>query len=140
MTTSSGHPRIRRIAPRLVFATIVASGLVSIGATPSAARRHLKFLKSSPMADSTVTTSPDAIRIWLSEAVELPTSKIELANAAGEPVALAKITHDTAKDAPLVAAVPKPLANGRYKVTWKAMSKDGHVVNGVIPFTVAVRK
>lgn len=25
---------------------------------------------------------------------------------------------------------------GGYKVTWKAMSKDGHVVNGVYAYTV----
>jgi methionine-rich copper-binding protein CopC len=29
-----------------------------------------------------------------------------------------------------------PLTAGGYKVTWKAMSKDGHVVNGTIAFTV----
>ncbi len=46
------------------------------------------------------------------------------------------MTRAEAKDAPLSAAISKPLAAGAYKVTWKAMSKDGHVVNGTIDFKV----
>ena len=39
-------------------------------------------------------------------------------------------------DEPVVAKFSAPLADGKYTVTWKAMSKDGHVVNGVSAFTV----
>ncbi|MEQ1693670.1 MAG: copper resistance protein CopC [Gemmatimonas sp.] len=140
MTLSTSPLRVRRIASRVAFVALVSAALGAAGATPSAALRHLKFLRSSPMGDSTVVKSPDAIRLWLSEPVELPTAKIELATDVGVPVALAKITRDTTKNAPLVSVIPTPLANGAYKVTWKAMSKDGHVVNGVIPFKVAAGK
>ena len=140
MTTSRVPLSKRRTGSRMASATIAALAFIALLTTPGAAMRHLRLVKSSPMADSTVVKSPDAIRLWLSEPVELPLSKIELTTGAGVAVPLAKITRETTKDAPLVAMIPTPLANGTYKVTWKAMSKDGHVVNGVIPFRVAASK
>ncbi len=104
------------------------------------ARRHLRLLRGSPAADTTLAASPDAIRLWLSEPTEAPGSKIALANAAGAAVTLQPISRDAAKDAPLVAKVAAPLPPGAYKVTWKAMSRDGHVVNGTYGFTVGAAK
>ncbi len=89
------------------------------------------------MADSTVTSSPDAIRLWLSEPTELPGTKISLATDAGVAIATAPLTRPAAADAPIVAKIPRPLAAGAYKVTWKAMSKDGHVINGAFGFKVS---
>ncbi len=104
------------------------------------AMRHLKLVRSSPAADSVMATSPDAIRLWLSEPAEAPVSKIALATDAGTAIAVGAVTRDAAKDAPLVAKITKPLSAGGYKVTWKAMSKDGHVVNGTFGFRVGSAK
>ena len=49
-------------------------------------------------------------------------------------------TRTADKGAPAVAMFTSPLTAGRYTVTWKAMSKDGHVVNGTIAFTVGGTK
>jgi methionine-rich copper-binding protein CopC len=117
-----------------VSAAVIATVLLSANST--AAMRHLKLLKSFPSADTTLAKSPDAVRLWLTEPAELPATKIELATDAGAAIATAPLTRGEAKDAPVVANIPKPLANGGYKVTWKAMSKDGHVVNGTIAFKV----
>jgi methionine-rich copper-binding protein CopC len=105
----------------------------------SAWRRHLKLVKSSPAADSVLATAPTAIRLWLSEPAELPATKIALTTAAGATVKLNAVTRAASKDAPLEATIATPLANGVYKVTWKAMSKDGHVVNGTFTFTVGAK-
>lgn len=37
------------------------------------------------------------------------------------------------------AAVPAPLAPGAWRLEWRVVSEDGHVMTGVIPFTVAPR-
>ncbi len=118
----------------------VAAVLGALVAPRMQAMRHLKLVRSSPSADTTLSTSPDAIRLWLSEPVEAPVSKITLATEAGAAVSLDALTRDAAKDAPLVAKLSKPLAVGAYKVTWKAMSKDGHVVNGTFGFRVGAAK
>lgn len=111
---------------------------LSITATSSHAMRHLKLNKSFPTKDTTVTVSPAAIKLWLSEPADLAASSIKLRNVTGTPVALAKLSHDSIKDAPLEAKLVKPIAPGMYVVDWKAMSKDGHVVKGVFGFRVAM--
>ncbi len=102
--------------------------------------RHLRLVKAFPSADTVLAKSPDAVRLWLSEPAEVPATRISLATATGALVATSPVTRDHAKDAPLVALIPKALANGAYKVTWKTMSKDGHVVRGTIAFTVGAAK
>ena len=120
---------------------LVVSALFAAGATRSAqAMRHLKLVRSSPAADTVLATSPDAIRLWMSEPTVAKVSKIRLTTATGVAIALGALTRDATKDAPLVATIPTPLNAGRYTVTWKAMSKDGHVVNGVFAFRVDVAK
>ena len=104
------------------------------------ARRHLKLLKSSPAADTVLDKSPDAVRLWLSESAEVPATKISVTTAAGAAIATAPVTRAHTKDAPLVALISAPLANGAYKVTWKTMSKDGHVVKGTFGFKVGAAK
>jgi methionine-rich copper-binding protein CopC len=34
--------------------------------------------------------------------------------------------------------LPSPLENGSYTLTWKVAAKDGHLLTGQIPFTVAI--
>jgi len=119
------------------LAAVVA---LTLSASPSGAMRHLRLVKAFPSADTVLAKSPDAVRLWLSEPAEVPATKITLTTAAGAAVATSPATRADAKDAPLVALIPTPLANGAYKVTWKAMSKDGHVINGTIAFAVGAAK
>lgn len=124
---------------RSVLALLAVVALAG-AARPSLAMRHLKLNRSSPAADTVLSASPDAIRLWLSEPTQAPVSKITLTTAAGVAVALAPLTRDSAASAPLVAKLVKPIGAGSYTVTWKAMSKDGHVVNGTFGFRVATAK
>lgn len=134
-TTHTRRSVIRSVAIALTAATAIA-----IAARPSEAMRHLKMLKSFPSADTSLAKSPDAVKLWLSEPAELGASKIEVATDAGAAVATAALSRDTTKDAPVVAKFAKPLSTGGYAVTWKAMSKDGHVVNGKFAFKVTGAK
>jgi copper resistance protein C len=97
---------------------------------------HLKLKASFPAKDSTLTSSPDAVRLWLTEPADLPATRISVADAKGAAVPLAKLTRGTKASDPVEGRFAAPLTSGRYTVTWKAMSKDGHVVNGTFAFTV----
>lgn len=121
---------------RAALLAVVVMAAVAASATPSSAMRHLRLVKASPAADSVLATSPDAIRLWLSEPTDPAISKISLATAAGADVPLGKLTLAAEKDAPLVAKLSTKLSDGTYAVTWKAMSKDGHVVDGKFSFRV----
>ena len=130
----------RRLVSRRAAFALLAVFAVGVAVRPLSALPHLKLLRSSPAADTVLTASPDAIRLYLSEPTQAPVSKITLATDAGVAVALAPLTRDTTKNAPLVAKLVKPIGNGAYKVTWKAMSKDGHVVDGTFNFRVGAAK
>jgi methionine-rich copper-binding protein CopC len=122
--------RSRMLLPAIVLAVVTP-------AMGSAARLpHLKLKRSFPAKDTVLTSSPDAVRLWLSEPAELPATKITVTSDAKAPVAVANATRAAGADAPIEARFAKPLTAGRYTVTWKTMSKDGHVVSGTFAFTV----
>lgn len=97
---------------------------------------HLKLKQSFPAKDTVLSTSPDAIRLWLTEKADLPATRITLTDAANAAIAVERPSRGAEADAPIVAKLASPLRAGVYRVTWKTMSKDGHVVNGVFAFTV----
>lgn len=136
MTTRQPSVSFRRLVMVVALAAGTVATLAPSSAVQAAVRRHLKLVRSFPAADTTLATSPDAIRLWLSEPAEVPATKIAVTTEAGAAVATSAITRADTKDAPLVATLVKPVSAGRYLVTWKAMSKDGHVVNGTFHFTV----
>lgn len=124
---------------RLPFAAAVAAALV---AAPFALRAiplpHLKLKASFPAADTTLAQAPKQIELWFSEAPEMPVSKIRLATAAGAEVTVGALARGTDANSPsLVVPITGKMAAGKYTVTWRAGSKDGHPVNGSYGFTVA---
>lgn len=126
--------RPRFFLPALVLAA-VAPAMVSAARLP-----HLKLRAIFPGKDTTVVTSPDAVKLWLSEVADLPATKVAVTNAAGAAVPTAALTRGATKEEPVVAKFTSPLGDGKYTITWKAMSKDGHVVSGVSAFTVKLAK
>ncbi len=124
---------------RLPLAAAVATALV---AAPFALRAvplpHLKLKASFPAADSTVAQAPKQIELWFTEAPEMPVSKIALADAAGADVTVGALARGKDANSPsLVVPVTGKMAAGKYTVSWRAGSKDGHPVNGTFSFTLA---
>jgi methionine-rich copper-binding protein CopC len=132
--------RTRRLGLSLGVAACTVAIITPSETVHAAVRRHLKLVRSFPAADTTLAASPDAIRLWLSEPTELPATKIAVTTQGGAAVATSAITRAEGKDAPVVASMVKPVSAGRYTVTWKAMSKDGHVVNGTFNFMVGAAR
>ena len=126
--------RPRLLLPAIALA-VITPALLSAARLP-----HLKLRAIFPGKDTTVTTSPEAVKLWLSELADLPATKVAVTTAAGAAVPTAKLTRGATKDEPVVAKFTAPLADGKYTITWKAMSKDGHVVDGVSAFTVKLAK
>jgi methionine-rich copper-binding protein CopC len=138
---------------RVAFAALVLCGLpladvravTPVGTAESpvepARRRlpHLKLKRAFPAPDSTVSTAPESIRLWFSEDADLIATRITVAAANGVTIGMRKPVRAPGRDMPITAAFTAPLAPGRYTVTWKTMSKDGHVVNGAYDFVFAAR-
>jgi methionine-rich copper-binding protein CopC len=129
----------RTIRVARLFVAVAAIGAISAAAAP-VARFHTKLLKSSPSAHDTLAASPKSVSLWFSERVELPMTAVKLAGSGGG-VALGAVTrNDEVPDAPLVAAVPTSLADGRYTISYTVAGKDGHPAKGTIDFVVKSKR
>lgn len=113
--------------PSLLTAGVLTALLVA----PAAA--HSLLLASVPFADSVVSGVP-AVALRFNNRVEKKLSQIRLVPDRGEAQIL-PVRTDGAVDA-LEAPLP-PLAPGRYRVEWRVLSTDGHVVRGVFAFSVS---
>src|SRR5947199_7014244 len=105
------------------LALLLVASLLSVGATstprPGGMERllHAHLVKSQPAANDTLVAAPPAVRLWFSEKVELPITKVKLSDGRGAAVALGALTRqDTCEQAPIVAPLGKPLAPGSYVV------------------------
>jgi copper resistance protein C len=98
-----------------------------------AAHAHSLLLSSIPQADAVVHGAP-AVTLRFNNRIEKKLSHIRLVSPRGEAQAL-PVRADGDVDA-LEAPLP-PLAVGRYRVDWRVLSTDGHVVSGTFAFSVS---
>lgn len=110
---------------------LLASALV-LGFAPTG-HAHSLLLSSAPSAGS-VVDGATAVTLRFNNRIEKKLSQIRLVSPGGEAHALA-LRAEGAVDA-LEAALP-PLIPGRYRVDWRVLSTDGHVVSGTFAFTVS---
>lgn len=124
-------------AQRLKHTLVSLTLLASLGATTSAfAHAHLQ--SQLPAADSTVASAKE-LRLTFSEGVEEKFTKISITSTVGgkTEVEAATISTDPADKKILIVTPTAPLAAGRYKVEWHAVSVDTHKSEGSYSFTVS---
>ena len=109
--------------------SVCASMLLGLGQAWASA----VLVSADPAPNSTVS-SPMLIQLHFSEAIDKQSTRAELTDAGGNPVAAMPMG---AKDAKSVALMPnQPLGAGKYTVSWTAVSSDGHKMTGHFSFTV----
>lgn len=127
----------------LVLAIMLSPPAFVYSATPDAewsasTVRHLRLLRSEPSADTTLTAAPRELRLWFSQRPEIALTSARLARGNHQSSVGKAALRDTDREGVLVVMpIQDALTNGRYKVSWRAMASDGHVVTGEFNFTVA---
>ena len=107
---------------------LAASVLV---AAVGVAQAHAHLLEVSPADGSVISTVPTQLALRFSESARLTALSIEKNGA--DPQKLTALPRQPQSK----IVVPLPvLAPGRYLVSWRALSADGHVVAGQIHFTL----
>jgi methionine-rich copper-binding protein CopC len=122
------------------IAVLLGVGLVATLTSAFVTPFHVRLLRTSPKADTTVSGAPTDVRLWFSEPTELAVTSLRVTSAKGVGVAVTAPTRDTKPDAPVIAAITGAMAPGRYTVIWRTMSHDGHAVHGTFAFTVTASK
>jgi copper resistance protein C len=116
--------RVRAIAPIVLAAAVV----VLLSAAPASA--HDELVGTVPAPGATVS-APGRVRLTFGEDVADVGSRVVVAGPKGPVAGRLGATGPN-----LVESFPTPLGPGRYTVTWRAVSADGHPVSGRFQFSV----
>lgn len=119
--------RSRRVAR--VTVPVLLAGLLGVLAAPPAAA-HTRLVRSLPGADGTVA-GPDKVGLVFSEPVRAKPLTVVVADAGhGSYAGTPRVTGSTVT-VPLADALPA----GRYTVSYRVVSADGHPVADTFGFT-----
>jgi len=97
---------------------------------------HAMLDRASPPVGSRVAGAPARIELWFTEALEPTFSSVRVLDASARQVDRADTAFNAGEPGHVVVAVP-PLAPGRYRVVWRAVSVDTHVTSGDYAFDVS---
>lgn len=116
-----------------IFLSLVFCAAVAHAATR--ALLHATLLRSTPAANSHLTKPPETIRLVFSEQIVPALSQITLGRPDGSSTQL-RVATDPHDVHTLVGSVVGEMASGRYKVSWRVVSSDGHPVGGTFTFSL----
>ena len=102
---------------------------------PGAWALHLRLVKSTPRDGEIVTLIPNEIRLWFSQKPEVGLTTVKLLREDSTVVDLGKVSR-TDDSLSVKAPLEAGLVPGTYSVSWRTVSKDGHVVRGSYHFTM----
>ena len=114
-------------------AGVVAAGILLL-ALAGSARAHSLLLESAPAADALLAASPPEISLRFNNRIEKKLSTIRLLDEGGASPPVTVLLTDGPADR-LTARVPA-LAAGAWRVEWRVLSTDGHIVSGRFSFRV----
>ena len=116
------------------YAKNLALTLAAILLAASTSFAHAKLVSSSPAAGETLTMSPSSVSLQFSVRVQSRMSSIAVKDLSGSSVAVGTIVES---DQGKLISVPLPqLTPGSYRVEWRALSADDHMIEGNFEFSV----
>jgi copper transport protein len=117
----------------------IASALVAAGALsalPAAAAAHAYLVRTVPAASVVLDSPPPNIQLTYDEAVEPRLAIISVTDAQGHQETTGPAHHSPANPDTLVVPLRAHLPEGWYLIYWRAISVDGHPVQGAFTYAV----
>ncbi len=102
----------------------------------SMASAHAYLVKTVPAASEELDTSPATIQLTYDEAVEPRFAIISVTNAAGQQQTSGTVQRSAGDPDTLVIPLRPRLPEGWYLIYWRAISVDGHPVQGAFTYAV----
>jgi copper transport protein len=116
----------------LLAAAVAVAGL----ALPSAASAHAYLIKTAPAASGVLNAPPPNVQLTFDEAVEPRFAIISVTDAAGRQETTASPRRSEANPDTLAVPLRPHLPEGWYLIYWRAISVDGHPVQGAFTYAV----
>jgi methionine-rich copper-binding protein CopC len=118
---------------RIVVAlATIATGLL----VPSGASAHAYLIKTVPAASGVLDAPPPDAQLTFDEAVEPRFAIVSVTNAAGTQETTGPVRRSPANPDTLIAPLRAHLPAGWYLIYWRAISVDGHPVQGAFTYAV----
>jgi copper transport protein len=103
---------------------------------PSVASAHAYLVKTVPAASVVLNVPPPTVQLTYDEAVEPRFAIISVTNAAGQQQTTGPVYRSPADPDTLVVPLRPHLPEGWYLIFWRAISVDGHPVEGAFTYAV----
>ncbi len=124
---------IRRLGAWLLIACVF------IILIPKSASAHAYVVKSNPAENETLKKAPSVVKIEFDEDIQVSSfNTLFVRDTSGKRVDLKDAHIDKKNKKILEAGLKENLKNGLYSIQWKAISADGHPIQGVIPFHIGL--
>jgi copper transport protein len=117
-------------------AVIALAAVAAVLALPGAASAHAYLIRTEPTASGVLESPPTTAQLTFDEAVEPRFAIISVTNAAGRQETTGAIRRSPANPDTLVVPLRPHLAEGWYLIYWRAISVDGHPVQGAFTYAV----
>ncbi|WP_368941803.1 copper resistance protein CopC, partial [Bacillus cereus] len=106
---------------------------------PQSASAHAYVVKSNPTENETLKKAPSVVKIEFDEDIQISSfNTLYVRDTSGKRVDLKDAHIDKKNKKLLEAGLKENLKNGLYSIQWKAISADGHPIQGVIPFRIGL--
>lgn len=129
-TLLAGQRRPCTVPLRVLAAALLGALLVLLGVQSASA--HAELLSTTPQDGAVLEQAPAEAELTFNEPVQLIEDSIRLFAGDEDPVVLeAHISNDT-----VIAALPAEVEQGRYALSYRVVSADGHPISGAITFTI----
>ncbi len=105
-------------------------------AVPSAAEAHAYLIRTAPAASVVLNAPPSTVALTYDEAVEPKFAIVSVTSASGQQQVTGPAARSPSDPDTLVVPLRPNLPQGWYLVYWRAISVDGHPVQGAFTFAV----
>jgi copper transport protein len=114
-----------------------AAAVMCVGVVvPSVASAHAYLIRTVPAASGVLDAPPPNVQLTYDEAVEPRFAIISVTNAAGRQETTGPVHRSPANPDTLVVGLRPGLPQGWYLIYWRAISVDGHPVQGAFTYAV----
>jgi copper resistance protein C len=121
----------RKFALKFVAASAFFFAIIMLAPRPAFA--HAVLVRSTPAANSNLGAGGLSVLLTFNSRVDPLRSSLSLLRPDGKVV---QLSIGPASSAEMLSAKANVTVKGSYKLRWQALSSDGHITRGEIPFTV----
>ena len=123
------------MSARAILAATLVAAAVGL-AVPGLASAHAYLIKTTPAASGVLNSPPRQVALTYDEAVEPRFAIISVTDTSGTQETTGPVQRSAADPDTLVVGVRAGLPEGWYLIYWRAISVDGHPVQGAFTYAI----